>query len=117
MRRCNIGIQQALRVKQLNPNANVTVLFRELYLGGIGQTYEADMVEARKLGVTFFRYRRDRPPVIGDQTVDVLDTLTGEPVRVPFDRAVLTMPLVPHDDAKILASLLGLPEDEAGFLG
>jgi heterodisulfide reductase subunit A len=113
---CNIGIRQAIRVKQQNPNANVTVLFRDLYLGGIGGAYEEEFAQARKLDVTFFRYRRDRPPVIGDQTVDVLDTLTGEPVRIPFDRVVLTMPLIPHDNSNTLASLLSLPQDEAGFL-
>ncbi|MBI3737812.1 MAG: hydrogenase iron-sulfur subunit, partial [Chloroflexi bacterium] len=113
---CNTGIRQAIRAKQLNPNANVTVFFRELYLGGIGEAYEAELMEARKLGVTFFRYRRDQPPVIEKDTVDVFDTLTGEPVRVPFDRVVLTMPLVPPDETKTLAALLGLPQDEGGFL-
>jgi heterodisulfide reductase subunit A len=113
---CNIGIRQALRAKQLNPDVNVTILFRELYLGGLGELYEAELAEARRLGVTFFRYRRDRPPIIGDRTVDVLDPLTGEPIRLPFDRAVLTMPLVPQDHSRALAALLGLPQDEAGFL-
>ena len=113
---CNTGIRQAIRVKQLNPAANVTIFFRDLYLGGIGETYEAELMQARKLGVTFFRYRRGQKPVIGKDTVDVFDTLTGEPVRVPFDRVVLTMPLVPSEDTKTLASLLGLPQDEGGFL-
>jgi len=113
---CNIGIRQAIRTKQLNPNVNVTILFRELYLGEIGGAHEAEFIQARQLGVTFFRYRRDRPPVIGDQTVDVLDTLTGEPVRVPFERVVLTMPLIPHENVQTLAALLGLPQDDAGFL-
>jgi heterodisulfide reductase subunit A len=113
---CNTGIRQAIRVKQSNPDANVTVFFRELYLGGIGETYEAELMEARKQGVTFFRYRRDQTPVIGKDSVDVFDTLTGEPVRVPSDRVVLTMPLIPPDDTKTLAALLGLPQDEGGFL-
>ena len=47
---CNIGIRQAIRVKQLMPNANITVLFRELYLGGVGATHEAELVEARSWG-------------------------------------------------------------------
>lgn len=113
---CNIGIRQAIRIKQLNPDVNVTILFRELYLGEVGGAHELEFMEARRLGVTFFRYRRDRPPVIGDKTVDVLDTLTGEPVRVPFERVVLSMPLIPYDNAKTLAALLGLPQDDAGFL-
>ncbi len=113
---CNTGIRQAIRVKQLNPDANVTVFFRDLYLGGIGEVYEAELMEARTQGVTFFRYRRDQTPAIGEKTVDVFDTLTNEAVRVPFDRVVLTMPLVPPEDTKTLAALLGLPQDEGGFL-
>jgi len=113
---CATGIRQALKVKELNPNAEITVLFRELYLGAPGSPHEAELVQARKQGVTFFRYRRDHPPVIGNDTVDVLDTLTGEPVRLPFDRVVMTMPLVPVDDTRSLAALLSLPQDEDGFL-
>jgi heterodisulfide reductase subunit A len=113
---CNLGIRQAIRVRELNPKANVTILFRQLYVGGIGEAYEAELARSRKAGVTFFRYRQDLPPVIGDRTVDVLDPLTGEPVRLPFDRVVLTMPLVPQNDSRALATLLGLPQDDAGFL-
>jgi len=113
---CNIGIRQAMQVKRLNPNANITILFRDLYLGGIGEAYEGDFSEARKLGITFFRYRKETPPVIGDSTVDVVDILTGEPVRVEFDRVVLSMPLVPQDNTPTIAALLYLPQDEEGFL-
>jgi protoporphyrinogen oxidase len=65
------GIRQAIRAKQLKPNANITVLFRELYLGGVGRTQEAEFIEAQKLGITFFRYRQDYPPVIGEESVDI----------------------------------------------
>jgi heterodisulfide reductase subunit A len=112
---CNAGIRQAIRVKELNPETNVTVLFREIYLGGIGEDYEAELVHARSLGVTFFRYRREAPPTIGE-TIDVIDTLTGEPVRLFYDRVVLTMPVIPQESTKTLSALLSLPLDEAGFL-
>ncbi len=113
---CATGIRQAIRVKQLNPNANVTVLFRELYLGGVGSSAEADLVHARQMGITFFRYRLETPPVIGDQTVSLLDTLTGDSIQVPYDRVVMSMPLIPVDNTSTLATLLGLPKDEYGFL-
>jgi heterodisulfide reductase subunit A len=45
-----------------------------------------------------------------------MDTLTGEPLRIPYDRAVLTMPLLPHAETGKLAAILGLPLDERGFL-
>ena len=78
---CTIGIRQAIHAKQLNPDASVTILFRELYLGEAG---EAEFMEARKLGITFFRYRLDQQPVIGERTVDVLDTLTGDAAPAAF---------------------------------
>jgi len=112
---CNAGIRQAIRVKELNPEANVTILFREIYLGGIGEDYESELMRARRLGVTFFRYRRETPPAISE-CIELIDTLTGEPVRLAYDRVVLTMPMVPQDNAKTLSALLGLPLDEAGFL-
>lgn len=113
---CNIGLQQAIRVKQSNPEANVTVLFRELYLSGFGGSQEADLFQARKLGVTFFRYGQNSPPVIGDKTIDIQDVLTREPVRIPYDRAILSMPLIPTENTRTLSTLLGLPLDEFGFL-
>ncbi|HWQ03820.1 MAG TPA: hydrogenase iron-sulfur subunit [Longilinea sp.] len=113
---CAVGLQQAVRVKQLYPDANVTVLFRELYLSGIGRSQMAELVQARNLGVTFFRYGQQLPPVIGDKTIDIQDLLTREPVRIPYDRAILSMPLVPAGNTRTLSTLLGLPLDEYGFL-
>jgi heterodisulfide reductase subunit A len=113
---CKNGIQQARLVKELNPDANVTVLFRDLYLGGLDGASELELVKAKEAGVTFFRYRQEHPPVIGDITIDIMDTLTGEPLRIPYDRAVLTMPLLPHAETGKLAAILGLPLDERGFL-
>lgn len=113
---CAVGLQQAIHVKQLHPDANVTVLFRELYLSGIGGSQMAGLIQARNQGVTFFRYGQKSPPVIGDKTVDIQDLLTREPVRIPYDRAILSMPLVPSANARTLSTLLGLPLDEYGFL-
>jgi heterodisulfide reductase subunit A len=113
---CNNGIQQASLAKEINPEANVTVFFRDLYLGGLGGASEIELLKAKQAGVTFFRYRENHPPVIGNETIDVMDTLTGEPVRVPYDRVVLSMPLLPHARTPKLASILGLPLDEHGFL-
>ena len=114
---CNLtGIRQAIQAKQLNPDSNVTVLFRELYSAGENHPLGEKIQQAKELGVTFFRYRMGTPPVIADKTVDIDDPLTGEPVRLPYDRVVLTMPLVPHGSADTLAALLNLQQDKHGFL-
>ncbi len=113
---CMAGIRQAIRARQIYPNANVTILFRDLYLGGSGDLYIDELEQARKLGVVFFRYRKDHPPTIGDKAVEVFDPLTTESLRVPFDRVVLSMPLEPPDGVTALAALLHVPQDKHGFM-
>ena len=113
---CMAGIRQAIRAKQANPDANVTILFRDLFLGGTGDLHADELQQAQKLGVTFFRYSKDHPPTIGDKSIDVPDPLTGEPLRLPFDRAVLSMPIEPPALADQLAALLRVPQDEHGFI-
>ena len=113
---CMAILHQAIRTKQLNPEANVLILFRELNLGSVADRGTDDFLKAKDLGVTFFRYQEGHPPVIGDTTIDVYDELTGEAVQIPFDRVVIALPLEPTDNARTLASILRLPQDEAGFI-
>lgn len=113
---CNTGIQQAIRIRQLYPQANVTILFRDLFLGGPASDGEALFKKATQLGITFFRYHQQHPPVITNQTVDLPDPLTGETLHLPCDRIVLAMPLAPQENTRQLAALLHLPQDQRGFL-
>ena len=110
------GVRQAIQAKQLISAANVTVLFRELYSAGENHPMEDEIQQAKELGVAFFRYRAETPPLVADKTVDIDDPLTGQPVRLPYDRVVLTMPLVPHNNADTLAALLSLDQDKHGFM-
>jgi len=112
----NSTIRQAIRVKQLNPDANVTLLFRDLDLVVQGGPGEDDFMYAQELGIIFFRYYKGRPPVIHDSTIEVHDRWTGEITRIPFDRVVLSLPIMPREGTDSLASLLHLPQDEHGFL-
>ncbi|UCF62372.1 MAG: hydrogenase iron-sulfur subunit [Anaerolineaceae bacterium] len=113
---CTAGIRQAIRTKQLNPDINVTILFRDLYLGEAGGPGENLLLQAKGLGVNFFRYHKHHPPVIGKNIVEVADPLTDQPLRIPCDRVVLTMPLVHQEDAIALAAMLHLPQDKRGFI-
>jgi heterodisulfide reductase subunit A len=113
---CLTSIHQAITTKELNPQARLTILFRELYLGALGDRGEEVFLKAKELGVTFFRYQQGLPPVIGEAAVEMHDQLTGDTIRIPYDRIVLAMPLVPQENADSLAVLLRLPQDEAGFL-
>jgi len=110
------SIHQAIHAKQLNPNTNVMILFRDLHLGGVGEQGMDDFLQAKDLEITFFRYQEAHPPIIRDKTIDVQDVLIGEALSIPFDQAILAMPLIPKEGADTLAALLRLPQDENGFI-
>jgi len=113
---CVAGIRQAIQAKQLNPDINVTILFRDLYLGEAGGSGENLLLQAKDLGVNFFRYRKKHPPFIGGKYIKVDDPLTDQPLQIPCDRVVLTTPLIPQDNTSALAAMLHLPQDKKGFI-
>jgi len=111
---CAGALKQAMEVKAANPQANVTILFRDLYLPG-EDIYEEKVLEARRAGVEFVRYAPSSPPAVTDETVEVHDELTGTYRRLPYDRVVLAAPLVPQPDASVVAHILDIAQDENGF--
>jgi heterodisulfide reductase subunit A len=112
---CCLGaLKQALEIKAANPQANVTLLFRDLYLLG-EDIYAEKVTEARRAGVQFVRYAPSSPPEVSGEVVEVHDELSGTDHRLPYDRVVLATPLVPQPDASMVAHLLGIAQDENGF--
>jgi len=112
---CMGALKQAIEVKRINPQANVTILFRDLYLLG-EDIYESEVLHARQAGVAFVRYVPSALPEVTDEVVEVHDELTGMDLRLPYDRVVLAAPLVPQPDASMVAHMLDIPQDENGFL-
>jgi heterodisulfide reductase subunit A len=112
---CCLGaLKQALEIKAANPQANVTILFRDLYLLG-EESYERKVIEARRVGVQFVRYAPSSPPKVTAEAVEIYGGPDGTDRRLPYDRVVLATPLVPQSDASVVAHLLELAQDENGF--
>ena len=111
---CCLGaLNQAIRVKRANPMANVTILFRDLYL--LGDELNEEVVrEARQAGIEFVRYAVSAPPRVEDDFVVVRDG-AGVTRWIGYDRMVLATALVPREDAGSVASLFNLARDEDGF--
>lgn len=110
---CMGALKQALEVKAANPQANVTILFRDLYLPG--EDIEEKLLEARRAGVEFIRYAPSSLPEVTGEAVEVHDELTGMDHHLPYDRVVLAAPLVPQPDAGVVAHTLNIAQDENGF--
>ncbi len=111
---CMGALKQALEVKAAQPEANVAILFRDLYLLGEA-IHENQVIEARRAGVEFIRYAPSSPPVVSEEAVQVYDQLTGTERRLPYDRVVLATPLVPQPDASVVAHVVGITQDANGF--
>lgn len=111
---CMVALKQAMEVKATNPQVNVTIIFRDIYLLG-EQNHEDELLKARQAGVEFMRYAPSSPPVVAQETVEVHDDLTGTSRRLPYDRIVLATPLLPQPDASVVAHMLNIAQDRNGF--
>ena len=111
---CMAALKQAIEAKAICPQANVTILFRDLYLPGDGM-HQAELARARQAGVQFMRYALLSAPVVSDEAVEVYDELSGKRHRLPYGRVVLASPLLPQPDASVVAQMLNIVQDQNGF--
>lgn len=110
---CMTALKNALSIKEKNPNANITILFRDLYTPGTH--YEDYYGRAREAGIIFVEYAPDKMPVLEGDKVKVHNEYLAEDVLVPCDLLVLSVPLVSNADNKTLAQMLKVPLEENGF--
>jgi len=115
---CTIALKNALKLKQLNPAARVTVLYRDVRTYGFKERL---YTEARRAGVLFIRYEAERKPEIeqppdGPLAVRVWEPMLGREMVLQPDHLVLSMPMVPAAGIKELANRLKIGVDLDGWL-
>ena len=113
---CSQAIKNALRIKELNPQANVYVLYRDIRAYGFRELYYQ---QARQAGVVFLPYDvEDKPRVeVVDGRLRVEATMAGmagEALTLEPDFLVLSTGIEPGDN-NALAQLLKVPLNEDGF--
>ena len=113
---CTGAVKNSLKLKSLNPNAQVSILYRDLRTFGLRETYYR---QARLKGVRFFQYVRDQKPEVtieGDTlALSVLDQQLRVPVRLKADLLVLNTAIRPSPQGQKLAETMRLPLDQDGF--
>ena len=110
---CMTALKNAIIIKEQNPDAHITILFRDLYTPGI--EYEEYYSRARELGIIFIRYDADKIPNIEENQVIVFNEYIGKEMTIPYDLMVLSTPLVANDDNKELAQKLKVPTEANNF--
>ncbi|MBN1899706.1 CoB--CoM heterodisulfide reductase iron-sulfur subunit A family protein [Candidatus Sumerlaeota bacterium] len=113
---CAQAVKNALRIKEINPRAEVYVFYRDMRTYGFKEEYYE---KARKNGVIFLRYDPESPPEAiprGNRLfVRVEEQLMREEIEVPADMVILSLGLAPQDGREELAKMLKVPLNEDGF--
>ena len=113
---CLQVMKNALRIKAINPDCQVVVLYRETMTTAF---FEELYTEARRQGVLFVRYDPEGPPDVeleaGQLVVRLKDLSLGQTIVLRPDRLALAVALVPNQDNRRLASLLNVGLLENGF--
>jgi heterodisulfide reductase subunit A-like polyferredoxin len=101
---CQSAIKNAIHIKQLNPDTQVYILYRDIRTYGLLEDY---YTQARKMGVMFFRFDPDDAPVAeaGDDAVTVTftDHILGRKISVDSDLLVLSAGMRPEDTEELSA--------------
>ena len=103
---CGQAIKNALKIKEINPDANVTILYRDVMTYGFSEDYYA---LARDRGIVFMRYGPDHKPRVEDIDgvirVTVQNQLMKKNIIIDADLLVLSTAMVPRENRKLVEQL------------
>lgn len=113
---CSQAIKNALKIKEISPDTEVYILYRDIRTYGLSEDYYH---LAREKGVIFIRYEEDKKPEVkvkdGKLIVETYNEILGEKINIYPDLLVLSVGAVPYPENKELASLLKVPVNQENF--
>jgi len=112
---CTKAIKNALKMKELNPDANIYILHKDIRSYGF---YEKLYRESREKGVIYIRFDENKPTVSannGRLKVSVKDRLLDMDLDLPADLVVLSAAIEAPETNADLAKLLKVPTTKHGF--
>lgn len=113
---CSTAVKNALKIKELSPETEVYVLYRDIRTYGLNEQY---FQTARDKGVIFVRYEADNKPKVTGR--DKLKLTVREPLLdcelvLEPDLLILSSRIDPDSNNESLAQMLKVPMNEDGFL-
>ncbi|MDO9585547.1 MAG: CoB--CoM heterodisulfide reductase iron-sulfur subunit A family protein, partial [Syntrophales bacterium] len=106
---CSVAVKNALQLKELSPDADITVLYRDMRTYGLMERYYS---QARKKGVVFIPYELEAKPELfadnGHLKLKVRDRMLKEESLIEPDLVVLSSAVVPYENEE-LAKMLKVP--------
>jgi len=113
---CGQAVKNALKIKELNPDTDVYVLYRDMRTFGFREDYYR---EAADKGVIFIRYDDENKPEVTGENGKIRVT-AWEPVLetwipIELDLLVLSVATIPNPENERLAGMLKVPLTKDGF--
>jgi heterodisulfide reductase subunit A len=113
---CGQAIKNALKIKEVSPDTEVYVLYKDMRAYGFKEDYYRD---AATKGVLFVNYEDARKPQVandnGKLRVTFWEPVLKEEVQIEPDLVVLSAATIPNPDNKRLAEMLKVPLTKDGF--
>jgi heterodisulfide reductase subunit A-like polyferredoxin len=109
------AVKNALKIKELNPHAEVFLVYRDLMTYGFKEKFYKD---AREKGVMFLQYNPEKKPELETKNglvVKVHEPMLGELLKIPTDHLILSTGLQPNPDNPMIGKLLKIPVNDDGF--
>jgi heterodisulfide reductase subunit A len=117
---CSQSIKNALKLKEANPDMDITIIFRDMRSYGFKEDYYR---AAADKGVRFIRYQPENKPVLEPATADgrkvlrvtVADPILGQKLELDADYVALAAAVVPSATSSELSRLFKVPLNPDGF--
>jgi len=113
---CSVAVKNALKIKELSPDTNVYVLYRDVRTYGFRESY---YTKARQQNVIFMRYEDNRNPEVtqsGDGLqVEVFSPALNASIEIAADLVVLSAGIVADEGNEEISKFLKVPLNSDKF--
>ncbi len=112
---CMQAVKNSIKIKELNPKAEVFILYRDLMTYAFKEKFYKD---AREKGVMFLQYDPEKKPEIDTKngfTVKIYEPMLKENLKIPADHLILSTGLQPNPDNPVVGKMLKVPVNDDGF--
>jgi heterodisulfide reductase subunit A len=113
---CSQAVANAMRLKEINPNMEVIVLYRDVRTFGLKEQYYK---KTRQEGVLFIRYDLDRMPEVFEKdkslSIRFFEPALRREILLSPDLIVLSAAMKPHPMSSRIAKVYKLPRDDRGY--
>jgi heterodisulfide reductase subunit A len=118
---CSESVKNALRLKEINPELDITILFRDMRTYGFNEDYYR---QASEKDIKFIRFEPEDPPQVepGEAEdgrsvlkVSVTDFVLGGKLELDADMIALAAAVIPSEATKEVAGLFKVTLNPDGF--